>query len=455
MSKIHKFEIDGLKIMLDVNSGSIHVIDQLTWDFIDYYQETGSLGKAQERLVAASSCSAIDGEGVADEVRQLIEEGTLFSGDESGSEYVVPQDPIVKALCLHISHDCNLRCSYCFAGSGHFGGQREHMSLEVGKKAIDLLLATSGPRQNCEVDFFGGEPLMNFDVVQELVAYGKEQARQLDKNIKFTLTTNGVLLNDKVEQFLNENQMSVVLSLDGRPEVNDQMRPTVSGRGSYDIILKNYRRFCSSRNGENYYLRGTYTSKNLDFSKDVLHMADEGFTSLSVEPVVAPPEEDYALKQEHMPKLREEYIKLAQEFYKRKEEGREINFFHFNLDLNRGPCLPKRLSGCGAGHEYLAVTPTGDLYPCHQFVGREEYKLGTVSDGVTKKDLVKKFQNAHIYNKEECTECWARFYCSGGCHANSLGDTGDIYKPYKVGCELAKMRIECAVYLQVKSALEG
>ncbi|MDW7675427.1 MAG: thioether cross-link-forming SCIFF peptide maturase [Bacillota bacterium] len=453
MTLIHKFIFDDVRIVLDVNSGSIHVVDQITWDYLDCLEYGNSKAVAKELLMSEKAYSMKQLQEVEQELAELEREGHLFSHDRDGQSYQVTPNPIVKALCLHVSHDCNLNCSYCFAGAGHFGGERQHMSAEVGKKAIDFLLKTSGPRNNCEIDFFGGEPLLNFPVVQELVAYGTEQAKALGKKIKFTLTTNGVLLSPEVEEFLNEHQMSVVLSIDGRPEVNDSMRPTRGGQGTYNKIMDNYQRFCSSRNHENYYLRGTFTGNNLDFSADVLHLADQGFPLLSVEPVVAPDTADYAFKKEDLPKLMEEYNKLTKAYYKRQQDNEGFEFFHFNLDLNRGPCLPKRLSGCGAGHEYLAVTPEGDLYPCHQFVGQEEFCLGNLDQGLVRQELSQQFQQAHIYNKEECKKCWARFYCSGGCHANNYHEHQDIHQVYEIGCQLAKKRIECAIYLQVKKAL--
>lgn len=451
MALIHKFIIDDLRIVVDVNSGSIHLVDEATWEYLSLLEAGKDKEQAKEALKFLYSRELL--QEVQDEVTTLIEEGSLFSKDSTGQSYQVTGQSIVKALCLHISHDCNLNCTYCFAGAGHFGGKRQHMSLEVGKKAIEFLLEASGPRKQCEIDFFGGEPLLNFPVIKELVVYGNEMAAKAGKKIKFTLTTNGVLLTKEVQDFLNRHEMSVVLSIDGRPEVNDAMRPTLGGQGTYSRIIKNFRRFCESRSHQNYYLRGTFTRNNLDFSEDVLHLADLGFPLLSVEPVVAPEEKNYAFKQEDLPKLFLEYEKLTQAYYQRQQDGRGFEFFHFNLDLNRGPCLPKRLSGCGAGHEYLAVTPEGELYPCHQFVGQQDFCLGNLQQGVIRKDLTVKFQESHIYNKPDCSRCWARFYCSGGCHANNFYEHQDLSQVYQLGCELAKKRIECAIYLQVKQAL--
>jgi uncharacterized protein len=452
MALIHKFIFDDLRIVLDVNSGSIHLADQLTWDYL-----TGlEAGKGEQQL-AQSLAEKYSQEAISEvreEIAALIEEGSLFSKDTAGENYQVTGETAVKALCVHVSHDCNLDCTYCFAGAGHFGGERQHMSLAVGKKAVDFLLAASGPGKNCEIDFFGGEPLLNFPVVKDLVLYGKTQAEKAGKRIKFTLTTNGMLLTKAVEDFLNAHQMSVVLSIDGRPEINDAMRPTRGGEGSYSRIMANYQRFCASRNHRNYYLRGTFTRKNLDFSADVLHLAEAGFPYLSVEPVVAPEAEEYAFKAGDLPKLLAEYEQLTRAYYQRQLQGKGFDFFHFNLDLNRGPCLPKRLSGCGAGHEYLAVTPEGELYPCHQFVGQREFYLGNLDEGIKNFALKGAFQNAHIYNKPACRSCWARFYCSGGCHANNHHFHGSLDNVYQLGCELAKKRTECAIYLQVRQALD-
>ena len=451
MSKIHKFMLEDTRILLDVNSGSIHLIDQATWDYLDRLKDGQDSKQAQATLLAKYEPEQI--EEVVAEVEELIQQKLLFTDDETGQSYQGAEKPLVKALCLHISHDCNLNCVYCFAGAGHFGGERQHMSLDVGKAAIDFLLEASGTRKNCEIDFFGGEPLLNFSVVKELVGYGKEKAALVGKTIKFTLTTNGLLLNREVEEFLNEQQMSVVLSIDGRPEINDLMRPTLKGQGTYGVILENYRRFCASREHKNYFLRGTFTGHNLDFSQDVIHLADEGFPLLSVEPVVAPEGESYAFREEDLPQLFSEYEKLTREYLSRWEKDQGFEFFHFNLDLNRGPCLPKRLSGCGAGHEYLAVTPEGELFPCHQFVGNSQFSLGNLKQGVINPQLSKEFQLAHVYSKPQCLECWARFYCSGGCHANNYHAHGSLHQVYEIGCQLAKKRIECAIYIEVKKAL--
>ena len=354
-------------------------------------------------------------------------------------------------MCLHIAHDCNLRCEYCFASTGDFGEGRKLMPLETGKQAIDFLLKHSANRKNLELDFFGGEPLMNWDVVKQLVAYGREQEKLHNKNFRFTLTTNGVLLNDEVMEFCNKEMGNVVLSIDGRKEVHDHMRPFRKGAGSYDLIVPKFQKFAELRHQDKYYVRGTFTHYNTDFAADVLHLADLGFKQISVEPVVAPPTEDYAIREEDLPQIMDEYDRLAKEFVKRQKEGRGFKFFHFMLDLSQGPCVAKRLSGCGSGTEYLAVTPWGDFYPCHQFVGQEDFCLGNVYEGVKKTETVNEFKKCNVYSKKECSQCFARFYCSGGCAANSYNFTGKINDVYEIGCKMQQKRIECA--LMIKAAL--
>lgn len=451
-NRIHRFRFDDLMILLDINSGSIHVIDQPTWDFLDYLA-VNPLETAFELMMGQYGYAETT--AVIDEISELMNKGQLFTDDHELKNYQPHTEPLVKALCLHMAHDCNLRCGYCFADTGAYGGERSLMSLETGKKAIDFLIQSSKHRQHIEVDFFGGEPLLNFDVCKELVAYGKEQGKLHNKIFKFTMTTNGVLLTEEVQKFLNDESISAVLSLDGRKETNDRMRQFPNGSGSYDNILDKFLNFTNSRNHEDYYLRGTYTHHNLDFAADVAHMADLGFRELSVEPVVAPAEFDYALTDEDLAPLCREYENLARHYLACQKEGKPYNFFHFNIDLDRGPCLPKRLSGCGSGHDYLAVSPEGDLYPCHQFVGEEEYKMGTVDTGIVKPEIAKTFQEANVLSKERCMNCWARFYCSGGCHANNIRYGGDIHTPYDRGCTLQKKRLECAIYIKVKQALEG
>ena len=388
-----------------------------------------------------------------EECRELKDAGVLFTEDvyEKAIIDYKARKTVVKALCLHIAHDCNLACKYCFAEEGEYHGRRALMSFEVGKKALDFLIANSGSRRNLEVDFFGGEPLMNFDVVKQLVAYGREQEKIHDKNFRFTLTTNGVLLNDEIMEFCNKEMANVVLSIDGRKEVNDKMRPFRKGTGSYDLIVPKFQKFADSRNQERYYARGTFTHENLDFSNDVLHLADLGFKQISVEPVVAKPEEPYALREEDLPKIFEEYDKLAKIMVEREKKGEGFTFFHFMIDLTGGPCVYKRLSGCGSGTEYLAVTPWGDLYPCHQFVGEEQFLMGNVWDGVKNTEIRDEFKCCNVYTKEKCRNCFARFYCSGGCAANAWNFHGNINDAYDIGCELQRKRVECAI--MIKAAL--
>ena len=447
---IHQYKNNGYNIVLDVCSGAVHVVDDVVYDVIALYEQE-SLTGIIEKL--STSYKEEDIKEAYEEIEELKEEGLLFAEDEY-KEYVIDfkkRQTVVKALCLHIAHDCNLACKYCFAGKGEYNGDKSLMSLEVGKKAIDFLIQNSGNRRNLEVDFFGGEPLMNFEVVKGIVAYGRSLEEKYNKNFRFTLTTNGMLLNDDVMEFANKEMSNVVLSVDGRKEVNDRMRPTPNGKGSYDVFMPKFIKLANLRNQTNYYVRGTCTHYNLDFSKDVLHLADLGFKQISVEPVVSLPEEPYAIKEEDLPILFEEYDNLAKELIKRKKEGNGFNFFHFMIDLEQGPCVAKRLSGCGSGVEYLSVTPWGDLYPCHQFVGEEDYLIGNLDDGITNTALRDEFKLCNVYAKEKCKNCFARFYCSGGCAANSYKFHGSILDAYDIGCELQKKRIECAI--MIKAAL--
>ena len=450
-------------MVLDVNSGSIHVVDDVVYDVLellneaeDRRKEEGFRQEITDKMLAkyGEDITAEDMKDVFEDLDELEENGTLFTVDvyKEGVIDFKKRQTVVKALCLHIAHDCNLACRYCFAGEGEYKGDRSLMSLEVGKKALDFLVADSGNRRNLEVDFFGGEPLMNFDVVKELVAYGRELEKTHDKHFRFTLTTNGVLLRDDVIEFANKEMDNIVLSIDGRKEVHDHMRPFKNGKGSYDFILDKFKKVAESRNQQKYYVRGTFTHYNLDFVKDVLSLADEGFEQISVEPVVAGPEEPYAIREEDIPQICEGYDELAQEMLKRKKEGRGVNFFHYMIDLSGGPCVYKRLSGCGSGTEYLAVTPWGDLYPCHQFVGEEEFCLGNVDDGIVNTEMRDTFKLCNVYAKEECRNCFAKFYCSGGCAANAYHCHQDINKPYEIGCELQRKRVECAIMLQAAYA---
>lgn len=394
-----------------------------------------------------------------DELDELRKAEMMYTKDEYQPVLgqIAARNPVVKALCLHIAHDCNLKCVYCFAEEGEYHGHRSLMSAEVGKAAIDFLIANSGSRRNLEVDFFGGEPLMNFDVVKEIVSYARSIEAEHNKNFRFTITTNGILLNDEIQQYINENMHNVVISLDGRKEINDKMRPRAGGQGSYDVIVPKFQKLAESRNQTNYYIRGTFTRNNLDFMQDVLHMADLGFKQISVEPVVGQDTDPYAIQKEDLPRIFAEYEALAAELYERHKKGGkdDFNFFHFNIDLSGGPCVAKRLTGCGSGTEYLSVTPEGELYPCHQFVGLPEFRMGTVFDGIENWDLREKFASCNVYAKESCKECWARFYCSGGCAANAYQLEGDILKPYEVGCEMQRKRVECAIMIKAKALEEA
>ena len=456
---VHKFKQMGLNIVLDVYSGSVHLVDDAFYDMLDLFgdnfeKEEACPKRVKEELLKKYSENEID--EAYEEMRQLYDENLLFCHEiyrEVAKK--LHKKSVVKALCLHVAHDCNLRCKYCFADTGEFHGHRSIMSAEVGKKAIDFVIANSGERKNIELDYFGGEPLMNFEVVKEITEYAKKEGEKHGKNFRFTITTNGVLLDEKVKEYVNENMSNVVLSLDGKKETNDRMRYRVDGSGSYDTIVPKFIDLAESRNQVNYYVRGTFTSKNLHFSEDVLHMADLGFKQTSVEPVVAPETEDYALKKEHLPVIFEEYDKLAEEYVKRRREGRGFNFFHFMIDLEQGPCVIKRLSGCGSGHEYLAVTPEGDIYPCHQFVGNEKFKMGNVFEGITKPEIKEMFEKSNVYTKPKCADCFAKFYCSGGCPANAYNFNSDIDKPYELACDMERKRVECSIAIEALKMLDA
>ncbi len=442
---VHQYKNNGYNIVLDVNSGAVHIVDDAAYDVIALW-ESHTKDEILEKLQSDYEVEQI--KEAIEETASLETEGILFTKDVYENILPKKQQTVVKALCLHIAHDCNLRCRYCFADEGEYHGKRALMSYETGKAALDFLIANSGNRRNLEVDFFGGEPTMNFQVVKDLVAYGREQEKVFDKRFRFTLTTNGVLLNDEIMEFANREMANVVLSIDGRKEVNDKMRPFANGSGSYDLIVPKFQKFAESRNQTDYYVRGTFTRHNLDFSKDVLHLADLGFKQISVEPVVAQPEDDYAIREEDLPRLFEEYDKLAEEMVKRHKHGDDFHFFHFMIDLEGGPCVIKRLSGCGSGTEYLAVTPWGDLYPCHQFVGNEKFCMGNVMEGVKNIDLREEFSSCNVYSKEKCQNCFAKFYCSGGCAANSYNFHGNIRDAYDIGCALQKKRVECAIMIK-------
>lgn len=453
---VHCFTWEGTHIVVDVYSGAVHIMEDAAYALTEYYAANG-WEDAPPGAAVVTQLKAYAPEQLAEaygELKELVEEGLLFTPDayaEIAKHY--QNQPVVKALCIHIAHDCNLRCAYCFADEGAFGGTRELMPEEVGKAAIDFVIAYSGRRRNIEIDFFGGEPLMNFSVVKSTVAYARSREQETGKRFRFTITTNGMLLTDEIMDYINENMVNVVLSIDGRKEVNDRVRCRVDGSGSYDTIVPKFQKLAESRGQDNYYVRGTFTRHNLDFAKDVLHLADLGFKQTSVEPVVAPFTADYALQYEDIPKIYEQYDILAKEYIRRRKEGKGFNFFHFMVDLDQGPCVYKRLSGCGSGSEYLAVAPGGDIYPCHQFVGNKAFRMGNVlnQEEPFRRDISETFAGCNVYSKPACRDCWAKFYCSGGCPANAQQFNGDLNKPYDLGCELQRKRIECAI--AIKAAL--
>lgn len=439
---IHKFTFNNLFLVLDINSGAVHVVDEEVYQLLDELLNA-SKEDAQKEL------QKIGTEG-AQALLELIDQDMLFTDDSYITEQMKSnEDSVVKAMCLHVAHDCNMICTYCFGEQGSFAGSKCLMNLETGKMAIDYLLQNSGSRRNLEIDFFGGEPLMNFDVVKQLVEYGREEEKKFGKNIRFTITTNGLLLDEEKTEYINQVMDNVILSIDGRPEVNDTMRKTVNGRPTYDLITKNYLDFVAKREGL-YYVRGTFTRNNLDFTKDVEHLIEKGFRNVSVEPVVTDLKQPYALQEEDRDRIFQEYDRLAELYLEKHQKGEDFDFFHFNVDLEQGPCIVKRLSGCGAGTEYMAISPEGDIYPCHQFVGNKEFRIGNLRDQVIVNNQRSTFLKANIYDKEACRNCWAKFYCSGGCHANAINMNGDIMKPYTLGCELEKKRVECAIGLYAK-----
>ena len=455
---VHQFKNNGYNIVMDVNSGAIHVVDELVYDIVDKYKE---LSGDEIAALLSDRYPDEDIREAYEEVCQLENEGRLFTKDVymPRLKSFDNRPVVVKALCLHIAHDCNLACEYCFAGKGEYHGDREMMSAETGKKALDFLVENSGTRKHLEVDFFGGEPTMNMDVVKEVVAYGRQLEKTTDKVFRFTLTTNGLLLDDELLEYIDREMSNVVLSIDGRKEVNDRMRPFRDKKrrddpeaSVYDMILPKYKEVAERRGQESYYVRGTFTRNNLDFSKDVLHLADQGFKQVSVEPVVAPLTEDYAIREEDIPFILDQYDELAKEMAERNKRGEGFNFFHFMIDLEGGPCVIKRLQGCGSGCEYLSVVPNGDLYPCHQFAGNESMKMGDVDSGVTNTSLREEFHKSNVYTKPDCQDCFAKFYCSGGCAANSYNFTGDINGSYRIGCEMQKKRVECAIMLKAAEA---
>ena len=456
---VHQYKLNGYNIVLDTCSGSVHCVDEVAYDIIEMYKSHTREEIVKTILERYGNMEGVNEEEILlclDDVKALEEDGKLFTEDqyEKLAFDYKNNSNVVKALCLHVAHTCNLNCEYCFASQGKYQGERALMSFEVGKQAFDFLIANSGTRRNLEVDFFGGEPLMNWDVVKQLVAYARSVEKEHNKNFRFTFTTNGVLIDDEVIDFLNKEMHNVVLSLDGRKEVHDRFRKDYAGNGSYDRVVPNFQKLVEKRGGKDYYVRGTFTHNNVDFVNDILHMADLGFTELSMEPVVCPPGDPYALTAEDLEKVKEQYEILAKEMLKRKKEGRPFTFYHYMLDLKNGPCIYKRITGCGSGTEYMAVTPWGELYPCHQFVGDPKYSLGDIWNGIKNKEAQDEFRYCNAYARPECRDCWAKLYCSGGCAANSYHATGKISGIYEYGCELFKKRIECAVMMKVAESEE-
>lgn len=452
---IHQFKLNGYNIVLDVFSGSVHVVDDVAYDIIAMYKNSSKNKITNEILKKYPNLKKQDIDECLSDIKELEDKGKLFSEDiyaDLAFDFK-KKNTYIKALCLHIAHTCNLNCEYCFASQGKYHGERALMSLEVGKRAIDFLIENSGKRHNLEVDFFGGEPLMNFDVVKGIVKYARSIEKEHNKKFRFTLTTNGVLLDDDVIDFANKECHNVVLSLDGRKEVHDRLRKTSNGKGSYDTIVPKFKHFVERRGNKGYYVRGTFTHNNTDFTNDIFHMADLGFTELSMEPVVCSPDDSYALTYDDLPIIYEQYEILAKEMLKREKEGKPITFYHYMIDLTGGPCIYKRISGCGSGSEYFAVTPWGDLYPCHQFVGDENYLMGDIWKGVTNEVKQNEFKRCNAYARPECKDCWAKLYCSGGCAANAYHATDSINGVYEYGCKLFKKRIECAIMMQAAKSL--
>ncbi len=456
---IHQYKLGGDNIVLDVCSGAVHVVDDLSYDVIAAF-ESGDKDAVLSKVQAAHPGDPAYTPGALsecyDEVAGLKEAGQLFSPDTfapMAGTLKRRTAGVVKALCLHVAHTCNLNCDYCFAAQGKFHGEAGLMSFDTGKRALDFLVENSGTRRNLEVDFFGGEPLLNFQVCRDLVAYARSIEKEKGKNFRFTLTTNGIGITDEVIEWANQECYNVVLSLDGRKETNDRFRKDIGGTGSYDRIVPKFKEFVKRRGGRGYYMRGTFTHYNPDFTKDLFHMADDlGFDQLSMEPVVASPTDPVALTPEDIEVVKEQYEILAKDMIRREKEGKPITFYHYMLDLAAGPCIYKRISGCGSGTEYMAVTPWGDLYPCHQFVGDERWKLGDVWNGVTNTALRDEFKLCNVYARPECQDCWAKLYCSGGCAANAMHASGDIHGVYKEGCEVFKKRIECALMMKAAEA---
>ena len=455
---IHQYKLGEYNIVLDTCSGSVHAVDEVAYDMIALFEEKSReelISLMSEKFAGREDITVADLEECYDQIAELRDEGRLFAPDNfapMAGKLKEKTAGVVKALCLHIAHTCNLNCSYCFASQGKYHGDRAVMSFEVGKRALDFLIENSGTRRNLEVDFFGGEPLMNFDVVKQLVAYARSVEKEKGKNFRFTLTTNGVLVDDDVIDFANRECSNVVLSLDGRKEIHDRFRVDYAGKGSWEKIVPKFQKFVEARGGKNYYMRGTFTHANPDFLNDIKTMLDLGFNELSMEPVVCAPGDPSELTAEDMEIVKKQYEELAFLMLEKDREGKPFTFYHYMIDLTGGPCIYKRISGCGSGTEYMAVTPWGDLYPCHQFVGEEKFKLGNIWDGVTNKEIQGEFAACNVYAHPECRDCWARLYCSGGCAANAYHSTGSVTGVYKSGCELFKKRMECAIMVAVDRA---
>ena len=452
---IHQYKLLGYNIVLDICSGSVHVVDDVAYDIISLFEGNSKetvLSKIKEKYSGKDGFSESESEECYNQIEELKNAGKLFSKDTfepMAGELKARTSGVVKALCLHIAHTCNLNCSYCFASQGKYHGERALMSYEVGKRALDFLVENSGTRRNLEVDFFGGEPLMNFDVVKKLVEYARSIEKEKGKNFRFTLTTNGVLIDSDVIDFANREMSNVVLSLDGRKEVHDRYRVDYAGNGSFEKIVPKFQELVKARGGKNYYMRGTFTHANPDFLEDIKTMLDLGFNELSMEPVVAAADDPSALTEEDKAVVMKQYEEPAKLMIERDKAGKPFTFYHYMIDLKGGPCIYKRISGCGSGTEYMAVTPWGDLYPCHQFVGDEKFKLGDIWNGVQNKEVQNEFAACNVYAREECHSCWARLYCSGGCAANAYHSTGSVTGVYKYGCELFKKRMECAIAVAV------
>ncbi len=453
---IFQFEKDGIPVVLDVNSGAVHIVDKIIYDILEYYPQ----GMRDAKVHKDSILEALkeqypieDLNAALEELDQLIEEEQLFTkAVKRGGNF----EHVIKALCLHIAHDCNIRCKYCFASQGNFKGENLLMNFDTGAKALDYLIENSGNRRNLEVDFFGGEPLLNFQVVKDLVDYGKNKAMEWNKNIRFTITTNGTLLDEEKMDYINENMENIVLSIDGNKETNDRMRYTVNNKGTYDLILPKIKRMVEKRGNKPYYVRGTFTNFNKDFAKDVIHLAEQGFSNISVEPVVAPKDEDYALGVEDLAEINEQYDILEKEYFKKIGTKEEFEFFHFKMNLKKNPCQEKRALGCGAGVEYVSITPEGEIYPCHQFAGNQDFKMGSIWDKQNlDSEIRNNFRNASVENKKECRNCWAKYYCSGGCHANAYHENGSLLEPYDLGCEMEKKRIQSSIIIEAKKKLES